>query len=104
MRCLQHLDPTTVAGLVRVAADALLQIWPDIEHDPQLAQILRVNTATLTWHDRDALWQPYGHPVLFRAGRASARMDFSTVPSITGQSRSTTRHVSLAPTTRWPLV
>jgi hypothetical protein len=65
---LQHLDPSTVARLVQVAADALMQIWPDIEHDPQLGQILRSNLTALRRHDPDALWKPAGHGVLFRAG------------------------------------
>ena len=36
------LDSVTSGGvLVRVAADALVQAWPVIERDTQLAQVLR---------------------------------------------------------------
>ena len=81
---LQHLDRATVARLVRVAADALMQIWPEIEHDPQLGQTLRSNTAAVRGHDPDALWKPDGHPVLFRAGHSLGRPDWSPPPWPTG--------------------
>ncbi|MFI5648975.1 tetratricopeptide repeat protein [Kitasatospora sp. NPDC051705] len=57
------------ARLVRAAADAVEQAWPDEDHhDRNLAAVLRANTATLTAHAGDHLWNPDGHPVLFRAG------------------------------------
>ncbi|MEV6448953.1 tetratricopeptide repeat protein [Amycolatopsis sp. NPDC051716] len=61
------------AGLKRVtnaAADALLEIWPDIETDPQLGQVLRTNTAKLAEYNGPDLWTPGAHPILFRAGQS----------------------------------
>jgi hypothetical protein len=67
---LEHLDPSAAAGLVRVAAEALVHIWPEIEHDPQLGQTLRSNATAVHGRYCDALWTPDVHPVLFRAGRS----------------------------------
>ncbi|NYH51310.1 tetratricopeptide (TPR) repeat protein [Nocardiopsis arvandica] len=60
---------------VRAVADALLQVWPDIEHDTALAERLRNNTAVLRGHHEVEgrsserwLWEPDGHAILFRAG------------------------------------
>ena len=54
----------------RAAADALLAAWPEVERDTTLAQALRANTGTLQTVASDVLWEPDGHPVLFRAGRS----------------------------------
>ncbi|GAA4574095.1 hypothetical protein GCM10023193_69470 [Planotetraspora kaengkrachanensis] len=56
--------------LARVAADALIAAWPEVELDTALAQALRANTDTLTRHAEDALWRPDAHRVLYRAGRS----------------------------------
>ncbi|OLT24907.1 hypothetical protein BJF83_23545 [Nocardiopsis sp. CNR-923] len=58
----------------RAAADALLHAWPDIERDTGLGVRLRAHTRALRTRTSPAgsveewLWQPDGHPVLFRAG------------------------------------
>ena len=62
------LHPNHRDALARVVADALIVAWPAIDRDTDLAQALRANTTALTHHAEDALWQPDGHPVLFRAG------------------------------------
>jgi hypothetical protein len=67
---IEHLSPERVTTLVQTAAGALEQIWPDIERDPPLGQLLRANTTALTQRSATALWQPEGHPVLWRAGRS----------------------------------
>ncbi|MGW0924966.1 tetratricopeptide repeat protein [Streptomyces sp. NPDC002755] len=54
----------------RTAADALLTVWPSIERDTHLAQVLRANATALTAHARDALFRPEAHEVLFRAGNS----------------------------------
>lgn len=57
--------------LVRAAADALTDTWPDIERDTALSQALRANTDALTDHAEDALYQFGGvHAVLFRKGNS----------------------------------
>ncbi|MEV4561472.1 tetratricopeptide repeat protein [Kitasatospora sp. NPDC049285] len=55
--------------IVRTAADALLDAWPEHTHEaPDLTAVLRTNTDTLHAHAGDLLWQPDGHPVLYTAG------------------------------------
>jgi NB-ARC domain/Tetratricopeptide repeat len=63
-----HLADSAYASLVRTAADALLQAWPDIENDPGLGLVLRQNADALSGRHPVALWQPQAHYVLFRAG------------------------------------
>ncbi len=69
---LQSLETEDISTLVRVAADALLESWPEIESSPVSAEALRANAATLTAVDGEALWaqEADGHPVLFRSGRS----------------------------------
>ncbi|MFF3257387.1 tetratricopeptide repeat protein [Actinacidiphila glaucinigra] len=58
-------------GLAIVAADALLQIWPDPDQPHRdLAATLRTNTDTLAGHAHDHQWHLEGHPVLYRAGQS----------------------------------
>ena len=67
---LEHCDRDRPDSLARAAADAVVAVWPDVERDPQLGQALRANAAVLADRYEDALWEPDGHPVLFRAGRS----------------------------------
>ncbi|MFI9764968.1 tetratricopeptide repeat protein [Streptomyces sp. NPDC051963] len=57
-------------ALARVCADALLEVWPQVERDTALAQALRANTNALTRHAQHALWRPVSHPVLFHTGNS----------------------------------
>ncbi|MFK4107042.1 hypothetical protein ACI2L1_44870 [Streptomyces sp. NPDC019531] len=58
-------------ALAAAAADALLELWPEVDQPhPDLAATLRANTDALAGHTRDVLWQPDGHPVLYRAGNS----------------------------------
>ena len=65
-----QLTPAQLQAAARVGADALITIWPDIERDTALGQILRANTSALTGHAGDLLSTPDAHPVLYRAGRS----------------------------------
>ncbi|MBU2664041.1 tetratricopeptide repeat protein [Actinoplanes bogorensis] len=66
------------AALAHAAADALIQLWPDIERDTatdRLGQLLRVNTTALAavagghlWHTLDGVGD--AHAVFFQAGRS----------------------------------
>jgi hypothetical protein len=61
------------AAAVRVAADALLELWPDTHHDqPDLTAVLGANATILASHDTqagDVLWTRDGaHTLLWRAG------------------------------------
>jgi hypothetical protein len=44
-----------------------------VERDTVLGQVLRANTDALSETGAQHLWQPDGHPVLFRAGRSLGR-------------------------------
>jgi tetratricopeptide (TPR) repeat protein len=69
---LQTLNTADTAALVQIAADALLEGWPEIDRDPALVETLRANTATLAALRADALWnkESGAHPILFRSGRS----------------------------------
>ncbi|MFJ9635031.1 NB-ARC domain-containing protein, partial [Streptomyces sp. NPDC101175] len=54
----------------RTAANALAFVWPTTERDTVLATTLRANTTALFSTAQNALFQPDGHAVLFRAGRS----------------------------------
>jgi hypothetical protein len=58
--------------LAAAAADALLELWPDIERDSTHAHLLRANTTALHTTTGPLLWtdQDGGHPVLFQAGHS----------------------------------
>ena len=64
------LTPEDTTTLARTAADALTAAWPQVERDADLAQALRANTAALTRHAPEALWQPNAHFVLLRTGQS----------------------------------
>jgi hypothetical protein len=66
----ERLDPDRLGELHRAAADSLLAIWPEIERDTHLGQVLRANATTLAAHAKASLWQPEGHWLLWRTGRS----------------------------------
>ncbi|MBB0247215.1 tetratricopeptide repeat protein, partial [Streptomyces alkaliphilus] len=63
-------SPERHHAVARVAADALVAVWPDPEPDTALAGVLRANTTALTGLAEEDLHRPDTHPVLFRAGRS----------------------------------
>jgi tetratricopeptide (TPR) repeat protein len=52
----------------RAAADALIDVWPEVERDTVLAQTLRANADALALHAEAALCHGEAHAVLFRTG------------------------------------
>ncbi len=52
----------------RAAADALLEVWPQLESEPALVQALRESAFKLREIAGEAVWTPDPHPVLIRAG------------------------------------
>ncbi|WP_433368236.1 tetratricopeptide repeat protein [Actinoplanes sp. CA-142083] len=52
------------------AADALLVLWPDVEADTEMVDMLRANTEALLRNGSDAIWAEGLHPVVFRAGNS----------------------------------
>lgn len=69
--------PVVDAAVVTVAAaDALADIWPDIERDSDFAQSLRANAAELAYRSGPHLWNDGPHAVLFRIGRSLGETGF----------------------------
>ncbi|MBB5070452.1 hypothetical protein BJ969_003540 [Saccharopolyspora gloriosae] len=66
----EELTESQFAGLARVAADALGQIWPEIERDRLYARLLRVNASALHNYAIEQLNIGRVHPILFRLGRS----------------------------------
>src|SRR6516162_10327772 len=62
--------PNVQEPAARVAASALLEIWPADETGPWTAASLRLNAASLHEAAPDVLWADGCHPVLLRAGRS----------------------------------
>ncbi|HYZ57008.1 MAG TPA: tetratricopeptide repeat protein [Streptosporangiaceae bacterium] len=68
----KYLPPAEVDQAVRAAANGLLHGWPDGDLS-LLGQALRDCTARLRETAGERLWNPEGHPVLFRAGQSLDR-------------------------------
>ncbi|WP_156893457.1 NB-ARC domain-containing protein [Actinokineospora enzanensis] len=63
----EHASPERVTVQTRVAADALMSIWPSVQNDPTLGDSLRANAAALP---DGPLWTMGVHPVLVRVGQS----------------------------------
>ncbi|MFI0469160.1 tetratricopeptide repeat protein [Saccharopolyspora sp. 5N102] len=61
---------SNLARTARAAANALHEVWPIIERDRALGQVLRTNTDALRHVAETHLWQPQVHQVFFRAGKS----------------------------------
>ncbi|WP_330274003.1 FxSxx-COOH system tetratricopeptide repeat protein [Lentzea sp. NBC_00516] len=59
-------------SIVRTAATAVHQVWPEVERDTVLSQALRSSVDALATVGQSQLWQPRCHKVLLRAGRSRA--------------------------------
>ncbi|WP_181043447.1 tetratricopeptide repeat protein [Actinokineospora auranticolor] len=59
-----------LAARSKVAADALLSVWPDPEPDAALSAALRANTAALDAAAGPHLWANGGYPTLFHAAQS----------------------------------
>ncbi|MFF3676268.1 tetratricopeptide repeat protein [Streptomyces sp. NPDC002120] len=64
------LTPDQYDQLARAAADALLNAWPEVERDTDLARVLRANTTALTKFTEGSLHRPDAHTVLTRVGKS----------------------------------
>ncbi|MET9193251.1 tetratricopeptide repeat protein [Streptomyces olivaceus] len=68
------LRPNQLARTARAVADALTDVWPDVERDSALAAALRANAASLASRAEDPLCGSGGiHPVLLRLGDSLGR-------------------------------
>ncbi|MDX3538484.1 tetratricopeptide repeat protein [Streptomyces sp. MB09-01] len=83
--------------LARTAADALTATWPDVERDTALARALRANTAALTRHAPEALYQPEAHTVLYRTGASLGEAGQVTAATAYFRHLADTAHTRLGP-------
>jgi hypothetical protein len=67
---LEQLPPDRLQQVARAAANALLAVWPNIERDTGLGQVLRANAGSLITRAGAALWTSGPHPVLRRLGQS----------------------------------
>ncbi|WP_344178952.1 tetratricopeptide repeat protein [Streptomyces albidochromogenes] len=93
----EALSPGARDMAARTCADALYEAWPEVERDTALAQALRANTAALTAHATDALWQPDTHPVLFHTGNSLGHTGLVTAARAHFQDLHTTARQNLGP-------
>jgi tetratricopeptide (TPR) repeat protein len=63
-------DAASLATAAHAVADAVVQVWPDVERDAGLSAVLRSNVAILQDSAGTALWEPDAHLALFRAGNS----------------------------------
>ncbi len=74
----EPLGDAALPALAQAAADGLLNIWPDPDHDhPELAASLRANTDQLHQLTGGHLWHPKGHEVLHIAGSSWINTGFA---------------------------
>ncbi|WP_243727604.1 FxSxx-COOH system tetratricopeptide repeat protein [Actinocrispum wychmicini] len=64
------LPESQLPVVVRAVADALLHVWPNVERDTVLGQVLRTNTEALIEAGGSHLWASDVHRVCFRAGNS----------------------------------
>lgn len=64
------LAPQHLPALVGAAADALVLLWPEVESEAQLVQVLRANADALAVTGEHHLWRDGGHEVLLRAAQS----------------------------------
>lgn len=64
------VPPSVLDDAARSAADALCEVWPQLEVDPLLDQALRGCAGWLGGIAGDLLWLPEPHPVLIKAGQS----------------------------------
>jgi hypothetical protein len=66
----ESLDRHTLSAAVATAADAVMEVWPEVERDGDLGQVLRACAAVLLSDFGVPAREPGAHPILFRFGRS----------------------------------
>jgi uncharacterized membrane protein len=69
----ESLTPEQFSATAHVAADVLIDAWPEISRDTALSVVLRSNGTSLIAASGDLLWRPDGHEVLFKIGNDLGR-------------------------------
>jgi hypothetical protein len=89
--------PDMLAAAARVAADALLEVWPQIERDTDLVAALRSNTHALQAVAEPAMLTPNGHDAMPRAGDSLGTAGLVTEAVAYFQRLHITAHTHLGP-------
>lgn len=92
-----QMGPSKIALVTGVAAEALREVWPDVERDPDFARSLRANTAALRHHAELDLWRMDAQDVLFRAARSLGEAGFSRAAAEAFTSLHTAASAQLGP-------
>ncbi|WP_159020907.1 tetratricopeptide repeat protein, partial [Streptomyces sp. HNS054] len=83
----ETIPPGTLPATARVAADAIMSLWPRHDHEErELVALLRASVVHLDQLTRPALWQPTTHPCIYavsisltRAGLYHQAIDYDKV-------------------------
>ena len=67
---LEQRSAERIKAIVHAAADALVEIWPEVERDAELSQSLRDSATKMNDQHGQALWDREIHPIVFRLGRS----------------------------------
>ncbi|WTO36417.1 tetratricopeptide repeat protein [Streptomyces achromogenes] len=63
----ETIEPQALPAIARTAGDAILSLWPDLDHqDRALSAALRANTMLLDQHTYPLLWQPTTHRCVYQ--------------------------------------
>lgn len=68
-------DATSGMTNLVVAADALVECWPEVEHEATLAAVLRANAAAVVGCGEDVLYEFDVHPLLLRVAALTELLD-----------------------------
>lgn len=66
----ETLSYSDLDQIADVTAQSLLEIWPEVESDLSMAQVLRSNAESLHARAETSLWDGTGYRVLFRAAKS----------------------------------
>ncbi|WP_198668383.1 tetratricopeptide repeat protein, partial [Streptomyces triticisoli] len=67
----ETIQPQALPVIARTAGDAVLSLWPDLDHhDRDLSAALRANTMLLDQHTYPLLWQPTTHGCVYRVSQS----------------------------------
>ncbi|MFK4224163.1 tetratricopeptide repeat protein, partial [Streptomyces sp. NPDC019890] len=87
----ETIPPGTLPAISRTAADAILSLWPQLDHeDRELSASLRANTTRLDHHTRPALWRPTTHPCIYHV--SSSLTDVGLYHQAIDYDKGTVRH------------
>jgi tetratricopeptide (TPR) repeat protein len=66
----ESLPDGAISPVARVAADSLMEIWPEVESDTARGEILRSNATAVIENAGDVIWSEGGHLIIWRVGES----------------------------------